>query len=240
MNNNLKNLLLHLSIIMDGNSRWASCNNYSRKSGHYKGYEVAFDIVEFCVNANLKELTLFVLSRENILLRPKFELQYLSDILIEAVEVNQSKLINNEVKVKVVGDISVFGLKVQKALNSLVAATSQCKKMQLNLAINYSGQWHIKECLKSISKSSNNIEKQIDSYMTKDISPCDLLIRTGKENRISNFLLWHLAYSEIYFSDKFWPDFTKQDLIEILTWFSSRSRRFGGRSQLIEVTEFKT
>lgn len=239
MNNNLKNLPLHLSIIMDGNSRWANENNYSRKSGHYKGYEVAFDIVEFCVESALKELTLFVLSRENITFRPKFELQYLSDILIEAVANNQAKLIKHEVKVRIVGDISVFSLDVQQALHSLVNSTKECKKMQLNLAINYSGQWHIKECLKSLNANANNLDKQIDSYMTKDISPCDLLIRTGKENRVSNFLLWHLSYSEIYFSNKFWPEFTKQDLIEILIWFGSRNRRFGGRLEKIDFNEFK-
>jgi undecaprenyl diphosphate synthase len=225
----------HLAIIMDGNSRWAVANNCSRKAGHYQGYKSAFKIIEACVKQPLNELTLFVLSRENLLYRPKFELKYLADILVEAVAMNKNKLVDYGVKVKIVGDVSVFSPEVQQALSLLVEITADCQKMQLNLAINYSGQWHLLECMKQIKNVNGaNIDSMVNELMFKDMSPCDLLIRTGNEKRISNFLLWHIAYSEIYFSNQFWPDFTESDLIAILDWFSLRTRRFGGRVRSFE------
>ena len=231
MGNDLKNLR-HLAIIMDGNSRWAVQNNLSRRTGHYRGYKAAFNVVERCLELSIPELTLFALSKENIVSRSKFEISYLTEILYNAFISNVKKLVENGIKVSVIGDVSVFDNKLQEAIDGLTKSTKSCNNMQVNIALNYSGQWHIEKAFKdfiSLAQKPVDVSDWLKNKMNEDISDCDLLIRTGDEKRVSNFLLWHIAYSEIYFSPVFWPDFNISDLEKIIEWFALRSRRFGGR-----------
>jgi undecaprenyl diphosphate synthase len=229
---NDSNKLRHLAIIMDGNSRWALNNNMSRKTGHYKGYKAAYNIVERCLELSIPELTLFALSKENLMSRPKFEINYLTDIFYDSFVSNIKKLVESGIKVKIIGDFSVFGAKLQDAINLLISSTKSCGKMQVNIALNYSGQWHIEQSFKvfnNLPQKPADISAWLKAKMNEDISDCDLLIRTGDEKRVSNFLLWHIAYSEIYFSSVFWPEFNNTELEKIISWFESRARRFGGR-----------
>ena len=222
----------HLAIIMDGNSRWAKKQKLTTELGHYHGYQSAFNVVKNSIANNIEELTLFVLSQENIKNRSSFEINCLEKILVQAIKDRADELIENKVSLNFIGDYSVFSPKVQLAIKNIMVKTTCNAKMKLNLALNYSGRWHISECVKHFvqNKSADVDDKLINDWFGKELSDCDLLIRTGNESRLSNFLLWHLSYSELYFSSRLWPDFSNEDFSQALKWFTLRKRRFGGRN----------
>lgn len=232
----------HIAIIMDGNGRWAKQRGYSRVFGHKQGVTSVRDIVEACGQLGVKYLTLYTFSTENWK-RPKSEVTILMKLLIKALRDETDKLHENNVRLIASGDLNALPDIVRKELLEAIEKTKHNKLMTLNLAISYSGRWDILTAVKNIlcdyenSKISlNDIKESVFSkYLsTKDIPDPDLLIRTGGEFRISNFLLWQIAYTEIYIDDTFWPDFRREHLYKAIKEFQRRERRFGLTSEQIK------
>ena len=232
----------HIAIIMDGNGRWAKANNKPRIFGHKMGVNRVNEIVEYCVkNDSIKVLTLYTFSSENWL-RPKLEVKGLMNLIIATVNKELNNLIDNEVKVKIIGDISNLPKIVKNKLNEAIEDTKGNDKLTLNLAINYGSKQEILNGVKLILKDiiDNTIKLEdvdINLFESKLYTypdpPPDILIRTGGEFRLSNFLLWQLAYSEIIVSNKFWPDYNQKDFIDDINNFMNRERRFGKISEQI-------
>ncbi len=231
----------HIAIIMDGNGRWAKQRGYSRVYGHKQGVKSVRDIVEACGQLGVKYLTLYTFSTENWK-RPKSEVTVLMKLLIKALRDETDKLHENNVRLIASGNLKTLPDLVRKELLEAIERTKNNKLMTLNLAISYSGRWDILTAVKNIlcdyenSKISlNDINENIfRKYLsTKDIPDPDLLIRTGGEFRISNFLLWQIAYTEIYIDNTFWPDFRREHLYKAIREFQNRERRFGLTSEQI-------
>jgi len=231
----------HIAIIMDGNGRWAKQRGYSRVYGHKQGVKSVRDIVEACGQLGVKYLTLYTFSTENWK-RPKSEVTVLMKLLIKALRDETDKLHENNVRLIASGNLKTLPDLVRKELLEAIERTKNNKFMTLNLAISYSGRWDILTAVKNIlcdyenSKISlNDINENIfRKYLsTKDIPDPDLLIRTGGEFRISNFLLWQIAYTEIYIDNTFWPDFRREHLYKAIREFQNRERRFGLTSEQI-------
>lgn len=219
----------HIAIIMDGNGRWATDKGLSRVSGHAEGAEVALRITEDCVDLGIKELSLFALSTENMT-RPKEEVDFIVKLLVDVLEREQERLISAGVCVVLLGDCSCFGNRLQSTVERISRAVSGRVALQLNIAFNFSGKWHLEQAF-SQSYMGQSLEKALESfrsYLYKDVT-CDpdLLIRTGGERRLSNFMLWHCAYSELYFEPCYWPAYTRARLEDALQDFALRKRRFG-------------
>ena len=225
----------HVAIIMDGNGRWAKKIGKKREFGHKNGTES----VRLCINASLKmgikDLTLFVFSTENWN-RPSYEVNALMDLLVHSLEKEKESLIENGIKVEVIGDLDSLKEKPKSKLKEIIKSTSTNKKLNLNLAISYGSRQEIVKVVKDVSnKVKNNIisEKNIDENIinehlyTRNLPNVDLLIRTGGENRISNFLLWQIAYAELYFTKILWPDFKEMNFYDAIDNYSKRDRRFG-------------
>jgi len=232
----------HIAIIMDGNGRWAKENSKPRSFGHKMGVNRVNEIVEYCVkNNSIKILTLYTFSSENWL-RPKLEVKGLMNLIIATINKELNNLIDNGVKVKIIGDISNLPKLVKNKLNEAMEVTENNDKLILNLAINYGSKQEILNGIKLILKDIINNKIKIEDvdinlfesklYTYPAPSP-DMLIRTGGEFRLSNFLLWQLAYSEIIVSNKFWPDYSQKDFINDINNFMSRERRFGKISEQI-------
>ena len=232
----------HIAIIMDGNGRWAKANNKARIFGHMAGVKRVNEIVEYCVNNEcIKILTLYTFSSENWL-RPKLEVMGLMNLIISTINKQQNILIKNGVKVRIIGDISKLPKLVKDRLQETVRETRDNNKLILNLAINYGSKQEILNGIKLILKDlmNNKIKLEdvnIDLFETKlytypEPNP-DILIRTGGEFRLSNFLLWQLAYSEIIINKIFWPDYSQIDFINDINKFMKRERRFGIISEQI-------
>lgn len=226
---------------MDGNGRWAKQRGYSRVYGHKQGVKSVRDIVEACGQLGVKYLTLYTFSTENWK-RPKSEVTVLMKLLIKALRDETDKLHENNVRLIASGNLKTLPDLVRKELLEAIERTKNNKLMTLNLAISYSGRWDILTAVKNIlcdyenSKISlNDINENIfRKYLsTKDIPDPDLLIRTGGEFRISNFLLWQIAYTEIYIDNTFWPDFRREHLYKAIREFQNRERRFGLTSEQI-------
>ena len=232
----MKKLPNHLAIIMDGNSRWAQKKDLSKEKGHKAGVKKARLAVEFFLENGIKELTLFAFSTENWG-RQKKEVKALMKLFLEAINEQTPDLIKNKVKLNFIGEISRFDKVLIKQIKKSQENTSKYdSKMNLNIAISYGGRWDLEQALKKIIddilketiKIKNLNEDLISNYLsTSQIKDPDMIIRSGGEKRISNFFLWQAAYSEIYFSDKLWPDFNEKDFKEALNEFSSRKRKFG-------------
>jgi len=232
----------HIAIIMDGNGRWAKMNNKPRIFGHKVGVKRVNEIVEYCVkNDTIEVLTLYTFSSENWL-RPKLEVSGLMNLIVATINNELNNLINNGVKVKIIGNISNLPKLVKDKLNEVMEKTIENDKLILNLAINYGSKQEILNAIKFISEDiiNNKIKlKDIDidlfesKLYTYPLSDPDMLIRTGGEFRLSNFLLWQLAYSEIIVNSKFWPDYKKEDFINDINNFMNRERRFGKISEQI-------
>ena len=232
----------HIAIIMDGNGRWAKMNNKPRIFGHKAGVKRVNEIVEYCVkNDAIEVLTLYTFSSENWL-RPKLEVSGLMSLIVATINNELNNLINNGVKVKIIGDTSNLPKLVKDKLNEVMKKTVENNKLILNLAINYGSKQEILNAIKFISEDiiNNKIKlKDIDidlfesKLYTYPLSDPDMLIRTGGEFRLSNFLLWQLAYSEIIVNSKFWPDYKKEDFINDINNFMNRERRFGKISEQI-------
>lgn len=232
----MKKLPNHVAIIMDGNSRWAQKKDLSKEKGHKAGVKKARLAVEFFLENGIKELTLFAFSTENWG-RQKKEVKALMKLFLEAINEQTPDLIKNKVKLNFIGEISRFDKVLIKQIKKSQENTSKYdSKMNLNIAISYGGRWDLEQALKKIIddilketiKIKNLNEDLISNYLsTSQIKDPDMIIRSGGEKRISNFFLWQAAYSEIYFSDKLWPDFNEKDFKEALNEFSSRKRKFG-------------
>ncbi len=219
---------MHLAIIMDGNGRWAKQKGLKRTEGHKKGAEVVKEITTYCANnPEIKTLTLYAFSTENWK-RPKMEVDFLMRLLDGWLKKELPTYIKNEVKFEVIGDISKFSKKLQKRIEETKEATKNYKKLTQVLALNYGSRDEITRAVrKMIEKGEEiipeNIQKNLD--LSHDV---DLLVRTSGELRISNFLLWQLAYAEMFFTKTMWPDFTAEELDKIIKEFKTRERRFGG------------
>ena len=233
MSNNLPN---HVAIIMDGNGRWSMLNQCkNRWDGHKYGINAVRDVIKGAVEKKIKTLTLFAFSKENHQ-RSVFEVNALINLFRECLTREIDQLIQNGVKLKFIGDINALSEDLAIMAKDVEHRTKQCNQLNLNLAINYSGRWHITEAIKSLTTNKegsinpdhNISEAQITKVINQDfISEPDLMIRTGGEFRISNFILWQLAYTELFFDEKLWPDYDKYDFFRALQSFSKRKRRFG-------------
>ena len=223
----------HIAIIMDGNGRWAKKRNENRIQGHMQAKKSVRDSIEFCVEKNIKYLTLFAFSTENWN-RPKLEVKALMSLLENVISDELNNLIDQNIKFNIIGDISLLPKKTKESLESAIKKTSDNKGLNLILAINYSGKWDILNATKKILKNRDTIdlanfnekifEKNLSTY---NIPDPELIIRTSGEERISNFYLWQAAYSELYFTDILWPDFDKNELNNAIFEFKKRNRRFG-------------
>ena len=223
----------HIAIIMDGNGRWAKIRNENRIQGHIKARESVRESIEFCVEKKIKYLTLFAFSTENWK-RPKLEVQALMNLLNNVISDELNTLKNQNIKLKVIGDLSPLPKKTKESLELAINETSKNKGLCLILAINYSGKWDIFNATKKILEIKQQLdlanfnekvfEKNLSTY---NIPDPELIIRTSGEERISNFYLWQAAYSELYFTDILWPDFNKNELNNAIFEFKNRNRRFG-------------
>ena len=222
------NHLNHIAIIMDGNGRWGLKNKKSRNFGHRKGVQVVQDIIKGSIKKKIKFLTLFTFSTENWK-RPANEINFLMNLMSNYLEKNINRLIKNNIKINVIGNINKLPIKLKKKLILIQKKTEKNKLIQVNVALNYGFKDEIIRSFKLIKKKSikiskNNIEKNL---YTKSIPDPEILIRTGGTNRLSNFLLWQIAYSEIFFVKKLWPDFNKNDLYRIINKYKKINRNFG-------------
>ena len=227
----------NVAIIMDGNGRWAISNSLNISKGHSRGVEIVRDIVEESVNQKVLSLTLYAFSSENWS-RPKPEIDAIKKLIVKAINDQVPDLINQKVRLKFFGNLDDFGNKILSKIAEAENATDlENSVLDLNIALGYGGRQDIVNITKDISKEvlSNNIDiDEIDEDLISKVSCCpveeiDLLIRTGGDKRISNFLLYQIAYTEINFIDKYWPDFKKEDFINCLDNFKKVSRRFGKR-----------
>jgi undecaprenyl diphosphate synthase len=231
----------HIAIIMDGNGRWAKRRGLPRVAGHKRGVETVRDIVEACAQIGVKYLTLYTFSTENWK-RPKDEVSTLMRLLLRSLKDRVDELNDNDIKLTCIGDIDSLPVEVQKQLFDDVNRTKDNKKMVLNLALSYSGRWEIVKAIRSISRQAANgkinpeevSEQTVDHYLsTNNMPDPDLVIRTSGEFRVSNFLLWQIAYSEFIILDVFWPEFSRKHLYESIKTFQHRERRFGKVSEQI-------
>ena len=222
------NPIKHVAIIMDGNGRWGLKNKGSRNSGHRAGLNTIEQIIEETVKLKIKYLTLYTFSTENWK-RPKKEISFLFTLLENFLQKKINNLMKNEIKLKILGNRKKFSTKLQTLLNESEKKTLKNKKLQINLALNYGSKNEIINAVKIINKKKLKIsEKNIaDNLFTRNIPNPDLLIRTGNTKRLSNFLLWQIAYTEIFFEKKLWPDFKKNDYTKIINEFKSLKRNFG-------------
>ena len=227
----------NVAIIMDGNGRWAISNSLNISKGHSKGVEIVREIVEESVKQEISSLTLYAFSSENWS-RPKPEVDAIKKLVIKAIDEQVPDLIKQKVKLKFFGNIDDFGEKILSKIKDAENTTNNQKSvLDLNVALGYGGRQDIVNISKEIAQkviSKNITIDQIDEDLIAEISSCpisdiDLLIRTGGDRRISNFLLYQIAYTEINFVDKYWPDFQREDFIECLKNFKKVSRRFGKR-----------
>ena len=222
------NPVKHVAIIMDGNGRWGVKHKKSRNLGHRAGLNTIEKIINKTIREKIKYLTLYTFSTENWK-RPKKEINFLFNLLENFLKKKTSKLINNGIKLKIIGDKKLFSKKLKKILNESEKKTESNKRLQINLALNYGSKSEIINAVKLLNRNKKSIsEKNIDKYLyTKNIPTPDLLIRTGNTNGLSNFLLWQLAYTEIFFEKKLWPDFNSKDYKRILNKFKKLRRNFG-------------
>ena len=218
----------HVAIIMDGNGRWGLKKFNSRKFGHRKGIKTVEKIIEASIKKNIKFLTLYTFSTENWK-RPKYEINFLFNLLEEYLKKNINILIKNKIKFKILGDLNKFPKNLKSSLNNAIKLTSKNKKLQINLALNYGSKDEILRSFKIVKqkKMAINIKNIEKNFYTADSPDPDILIRTGNTNRLSNFLLWQLSYSEIFFVRKLWPDFNKSDFNKILDRFKKIKRNYG-------------
>ena len=222
------NPIKHVAIIMDGNGRWGIKHKNSRNLGHREGLNTVEDIIKESIKHKIKYLTLYTFSTENWR-RPKKEILFLFTLLENFLLKKIGELINNGIRLKIIGDKKKFSKKLQNLLFKSEKDTSKNNKLQINLALNYGSKDEIIDAIKLSLKMKKKItKKNIENNLyTKNIPNPDILIRTGNTNRLSNFLLWQLAYTEIFFEKKLWPDFKKNDYKKILRKFKSLKRNFG-------------
>ena len=225
------NLPKHIAIIMDGNGRWAKQKNKSRIFGHRNGVKAVRETVEYAAEIGINYLTLYAFSTENWQ-RPKKEVSGLMSLLVSTIRSETKTLMENNIKLSSIGNMNMLPEKCKKELYESIKLTSGNTKLNLILALSYSSRWEIKNAIRKIIgdglKVNEISEDIIEQYLaTKNVPDPELLIRTSGENRVSNFLLWQIAYTELYFCKKFWPDFRKEDLKCAILEYQKRERRFG-------------
>ena len=232
----------HIAIIMDGNGRWARKRGLRREKGHQAGKKSVKKIIESCIELGIKYLTLYAFSTENWN-RPKIEIDFLMQLLFLSLNDEFENLNKNNIKFNTIGNLKRLPKKISNYLEKVKLETGENSTLTLTLALSYGSRYELVDALKEISlKVKNNIisSKNIDETVinnhlyTRNLPDVDLLIRTSGEKRISNFLLWQIAYSELYFTEKLWPDFEKKDLYKALISYQNRERRFGKTSDQIK------
>ena len=232
----------HVAIIMDGNGRWAQKKGSPRITGHKAGVETVRSVIQTCAETGIEVLTLFAFSSENWR-RPKKEVSLLMTLFLTALQREVKKLHKNGVRLNIVGDVSAFENKIQEQIIKSEELTKNNTRLVLNIAANYGGQWDITQAVKSLAKQVESGSLKPDDITAdlirqnlsmSDLPEPDLFIRTGGEQRISNFLIWQLAYSELYFTDTLWPDFDRDAFELALESFAGRQRRFGHTGEQIE------
>ena len=222
------NPINHVAIIMDGNGRWGIKHKKSRNLGHRAGLNSVERIIKSTIKNKVKYLTLYAFSTENWK-RPQNEIKFLFKLLDSFIDQKINEFNKNNIKLKIIGNINVFNKKLKKKLKKSEQITKNNKRLQVNLALNYGSKSELINAFKKINKNKLNINiKNIEKYLyTSNISDPDILIRTGSTHRLSNFLLWQLAYSEIFFEKKLWPDFKENDYNKILKKFRNTKRNYG-------------
>lgn len=229
----------HIAVIMDGNGRWAKMKGKNRVFGHTNGVTAVRETSEACAELGVKYLTLYAFSTENWN-RPQLEVSALMTLLLKTINGELNTLLKNDIRLGAIGNIDALPKGVAKELQAAIAKTAHCKRMQLTLALSYSGKLEITQAAKAIAAkvkagtlNPEDITEQMvaDNLYTANMPDPELLIRTSGEKRISNFLLWQLAYAEFYFTEKFWPEFDKEELYRAILEFQNRERRFGKTSE---------
>lgn len=237
-----RRLPAHIAIIMDGNGRWAKEKGLERAEGHREGVNAIRKVVEAAIEASVQTLTLYAFSTENWR-RPTEEIEGLMNLMVYAITQETADLRKNGVSIASIGDKNRLPLHVREALEVCIHETAEGKNLKLVIALSYSSKWELAEATRRITsdviggtlKTEDITEETISRYLsTCDLPDPDLLIRTGGEQRISNFLLWQCAYAELYFTDTFWPDFGKEELYKAILDYQGRERRYGKTSEQIE------
>ncbi len=232
----------HIAIIMDGNGRWAKKQGLLRAAGHKRGTQGVREVVEGCAEIGIEHLTLYAFSTENWN-RPKREVDTLMNLLVSSLKKEIKTLQKNDVALHAIGNLETLPIKAQKELKEVIHQTKDNKRLRVTLALSYGAREEILKTVKEISfKVKNNIispdeidESYINKHLyTHDMPDVDLLIRTSGEQRVSNFLLWQIAYAEFYFTDVLWPDFKKKNLHDAIYNYQKRERRFGKTSEQIQ------
>ncbi len=236
---NLNKLPKHIAIIMDGNGRWAKAKGKNRFFGHIEGVKTVKKIVECALSINIQYLTLFAFSQENWQ-RPKKEINMLMDLFMSTMIENEHHFLKNDVKINVIGNTLDLPKKCQKAINKMLNVTKNNKKLTLTLALSYSARSEILNAVNSIVNKSESLKPQYITegifekhLQTFNLPDPELLIRTSGEKRVSNFLLWQIAFTELYFSEKKWPDFNVEELYIAIFEYQKRERRFGKTTEQI-------
>lgn len=233
----------HIAVIMDGNGRWAKAKGKPRVFGHKAGVDSVRKTISAANRLNVKAITLFAFSSENWR-RPEDEVSLLMELFISVLSREVKRLHKNNIQLRIIGDKSRFSKRLQTKIRESEELTANNDGMVLNVAANYGGKWDITQAVKSVAqdieqglyRSDQIDEALLSSKMTmSDLPEVDLLIRTSGECRISNFMLWQMAYAEMYFTEQYWPDFDEQSLAEAVAWFVNRERRFGCTGEQIHA-----
>lgn len=236
---NTSKIPVHIAIIMDGNGRWAKARGMNRSMGHQQGVVAVREITTACSNLGVKFLTLYTFSTENWN-RPADEVAALMSLILTSLE--EELFMNNNVRLRIIGDLTRIPQVVKDSILALQQRTSVNTGMTMVIALSYSSRWEITEAIKHIAAEAKEGKLQIEDiderlisqHLTTNFMPDpDLLIRTGGEIRLSNYLLWQCAYTEFYFCDTFWPDFHEADLKEAIAWYQNRERRYGKTSEQV-------
>ncbi len=234
----------HIVVVMDGNGRWAKKRMLPRTAGHHAGVKSTRNIVEECVKAEIRALTLFAFSSENWQ-RPEQEVSSLMSLFISTLQSEVSSLHKQNVRMRFIGECSAFSEKLQDKIHQAEELTQLNTGLQLNIAVNYGGRWDVAQACKSIVEKVQagvlqiqdvNAEMVDQHVCLSDLPAPDLFIRTGGEQRISNFLIWQIAYTELYFTDALWPDFNSEAFLTALNWFALRQRRFGKTGEQVDTS----
>lgn len=234
----------HVAIVMDGNGRWAKNRGLPRVMGHRAGVEAVQKAVQFCVDqAEISVLTLFALSVENFKCRPQTEVKLLLRLFLESLQRNLQALHDKNISIKIIGDRSIFNDRLLAVVDEAETLTANNQGLTLAVAINYSGRWDIVQASKRLARLVALKQLDVDAIddeifarhlSLQDFTEPDLLIRTSGEQRISNFMLWQFAYTELYFPDCYWPDFDENIFKQALTFYASRQRRYGRTGEQVK------
>ncbi len=223
----------HIAVVMDGNGRWAQKRFLPRVAGHKQGVEAVRTLIRAGSERGVDVLTVFAFSSENWQ-RPADEVSFLMDLFLRALREEVQKLHSNGVRFRVVGDVSVLGAETRSLIEEAEALTAANSRLCLNVAVNYGGRWDIEQAVAKATAAGESAAFAQWLSFAGQPDP-DLFIRTGGERRVSNFMLWQLAYTELYFSDILWPDFDEAELASALAWFAGRERRFGKTGEQVRV-----